>query len=215
MGSYFDILKNMAESGITVDSCGVAERLYWNCLYSDLCGMSVDDALSVQYRRSKKGPEPGPEPEPEKGLLDIIKEDYAELYAESSGLYYWESHVQLNMKLEEAESVEQLKAVSLENIFEINKVVIQRNHNLITGENTETRVHDTWWNSWAIVPTDFVLTLDEALKIYWESSKKRVKGNMVSMRKPLDPAYKHPFYIFGQQKSFVFVDAVTGEILVQ
>jgi len=49
MSDYFDILKSAKEKGILLDSCGTDERQYWNGLYNDLCGMSVEDAMAVQY----------------------------------------------------------------------------------------------------------------------------------------------------------------------
>lgn len=49
MSDFSDTLKYAIEHGILLDSCGESERQYWWGLYNDLCGMSVEDALKVQY----------------------------------------------------------------------------------------------------------------------------------------------------------------------
>ena len=49
MSDYNDIVKSAMDKGILLDSCGSDERQYWWGLYNDLCGMSVEDALRVQY----------------------------------------------------------------------------------------------------------------------------------------------------------------------
>lgn len=49
MSDYFDIIKSAKEKGILLDSCGTDDRQYWNGLYNDLCGMSVEDAMAVQF----------------------------------------------------------------------------------------------------------------------------------------------------------------------
>lgn len=49
MSDFKDIVKSAMDKGILLDSCGLDERQYWWGLYNDLCGMSVEDALKVQY----------------------------------------------------------------------------------------------------------------------------------------------------------------------
>ena len=58
MSDFSDVVKFAAERGILLDSCGEAERQYWWGLYNDLCGMSVEDALKVQYYHGDGGDEP-------------------------------------------------------------------------------------------------------------------------------------------------------------
>lgn len=55
MNDYKDIINSAKEKGITLDACGTDERQYWNGLYNDLCGMSVEDALLVQYWHNNGG----------------------------------------------------------------------------------------------------------------------------------------------------------------
>ena len=66
MSDYLDVIRQAAESGITLDSCGSLERQYWWGLYGDLCGMSVEDALAVQYDHSEGGSGGGGEDTPKK-----------------------------------------------------------------------------------------------------------------------------------------------------
>ena len=61
MSDYLDILKSAAEQGITLDSCGTDERQKWWGLYSDLCGMSVEDAMAVQFDHENGGVKPSKE----------------------------------------------------------------------------------------------------------------------------------------------------------
>lgn len=48
MSDFLDILKSAREKGIILDSCGSDERQKTWGLYTDLCGMSVEDALKGQ-----------------------------------------------------------------------------------------------------------------------------------------------------------------------
>lgn len=148
-------------------------------------------------------------------INEIIKKDYDELFAESGNMIYWESHIVLNKKLEDAKDLFEIFPKTIENIFEINKVVIRRTTNLLTGEKTEIREQDEWYNSHRIYPEDTVLELGDALKIYWESDVRRTTGDKIVLRRPINPIFEHPYYIIGQQDSplFVFVDSVTGNIL--
>ena len=45
MSDYRDILLKALKEGKTMDSCGLDERYYDFGLYTDLCGMSVEDAI--------------------------------------------------------------------------------------------------------------------------------------------------------------------------
>lgn len=55
MSDFLDILKSAKDKGILLDSCGTDERQKWWGLYNDLCGMSVEDAMSVQYYHGEGG----------------------------------------------------------------------------------------------------------------------------------------------------------------
>ncbi len=46
MSNYSEIIKNSKEKGILLDFCGSDERHYYNGLYTDLCGMSVEDYIN-------------------------------------------------------------------------------------------------------------------------------------------------------------------------
>lgn len=46
MSNYNEIIKNSKEKGILLDYCGSNERYYYNGLYTDLCGMSVQDYIN-------------------------------------------------------------------------------------------------------------------------------------------------------------------------
>ena len=46
MSEYKKILKRSKESGVLLDYCGSDERYYHNGLYTDLCGMSVEDFIN-------------------------------------------------------------------------------------------------------------------------------------------------------------------------
>ena len=59
MSDFSDTLKYAIEHGILLDSCGESERQYWWGLYNDLCGMSVEDALKVQYYHQDGSIDPG------------------------------------------------------------------------------------------------------------------------------------------------------------
>lgn len=58
MSDYKDIVKSAMDKGILLDSCGLDDRQYWWGLYNDLCGMSVEDALKVQYYHQDGGDNP-------------------------------------------------------------------------------------------------------------------------------------------------------------
>ena len=50
MSAYNNIKKNANEKGIILDYCGSDERYYYNGLYTDLCGMSMEDYIkSTQF----------------------------------------------------------------------------------------------------------------------------------------------------------------------
>lgn len=46
MSNYSEIIKNSKEKGILLDYCGSDERHYYNGLYTDLCGMPVEDYIN-------------------------------------------------------------------------------------------------------------------------------------------------------------------------
>lgn len=46
MSDYKEIIKRSEEKGILLDFCGSDERYYHNGLYTDLCGMSVEDFIN-------------------------------------------------------------------------------------------------------------------------------------------------------------------------
>lgn len=144
---------------------------------------------------------------------EIVKKDYKELYKESPSLYYWESHVVLNKKLEEVTDISEIVPVSIENIFEINEVVIRKTTNIITGKKSEIREPETWWESHVIFPEDFKLSFQDAVNAYWNSDLKTT-GNKITLRRPFNPLFTEAYYIFGQQDSpnYVFVNAVTGKV---
>ena len=149
-----------------------------------------------------------------KNIQDIIKKDYDELRKESESLYYWESHITLNKKLEDVTTLGELRPISVENVFEINEVIIYRTTDVITGEFTERRMPGTWWESHVMLPSDAVISIFDALKAYWNSDVPRTTGDKVTLRRPYSPLFEVPYYIIGQQNSplFVFVNSVTGEI---
>lgn len=48
MSNYLDTIKSAREKGILLDSCGSDERVYSWGLYSDFCGLSIEDVLKGQ-----------------------------------------------------------------------------------------------------------------------------------------------------------------------
>lgn len=54
MSDYKDIIKNAIEKGFVLDICGTDERHYSWGLYTDLCGMTVEDA-----KEAENGPDEG------------------------------------------------------------------------------------------------------------------------------------------------------------
>lgn len=148
-----------------------------------------------------------------KTINDIVKEDYLQLLEESEDLYYWESHIVLTKNLEDIQSFEEIIPAALENVFEITPYVIHKHNDMITGEKYEERLIDEWYGSHKIYPEDFILSFEEAVIAYWNSPL-RTTGNKITMRRPINPMYENPYYIFGQMDSpyLVFVNAVTGEV---
>lgn len=69
MSDFLDILLNAKENGITLDSCGSDERQYSWGLYTDLCGMSVEDARKAASACCGGG---GDEPETGKTANKVI-----------------------------------------------------------------------------------------------------------------------------------------------
>lgn len=45
MSEYNEVMKRSKKDGILLDYCGSDERYYYNGLYTDLCGLSVDDFI--------------------------------------------------------------------------------------------------------------------------------------------------------------------------
>ena len=150
-------------------------------------------------------------------IKDIIQKDYDELFEEfnhSDEFYYWESHMILNKKLEDAESVGELMPLTIENVFEYNGLLIYRTTNLITGENTENRIEGEWVGSHVLTPDDIIVSVYDALKIYWDSEVTRTTGDKVTLRWIFEPGFEEPYYIIGQQNSplFIFVSAKDGHM---
>lgn len=48
MGDFKEVIEAAKESGITLDTCGTAERHYSWGLYTDLCGMDVEEAMKTE-----------------------------------------------------------------------------------------------------------------------------------------------------------------------
>ena len=60
MSDYRDTLKEAYEKGILLDSCGLIDRYYTTGLYTDLCGMSPEDAKNATIFPSGSTPTPVP-----------------------------------------------------------------------------------------------------------------------------------------------------------
>lgn len=153
---------------------------------------------------------------PSKGEFNrFLNDEYKKMLEKYPNLYFWESHLTLNHKLEDVSSVKELKVLICENIYESGKYVYTITHNFETNETTETKKEDEWYNSRQFNPTKEVkISLEDALEAY-EKSRYKTTGDKVTLRSPfIKPEILPVYYIIGQLNSryFVKVDAITGEV---
>ena len=143
-----------------------------------------------------------------------LNKEYKEMAEKYPNLYFWESHLTLNHKLEEVKSVKELDVLKCENIYEEGKYIHTITHNFETNETTEEKKVDEWYNSRQFNPLEEVgLTLEEILDIY-EKSELKTTGDKITLRSPFVSKALPVYYIIGQLDSprFITIDAIKGEI---
>ena len=147
---------------------------------------------------------------------NVVSADKEKMFLDYGSDYRWfETCIVLNDYLDEADSCS-INGIS--NIFQVvtemeggaDVNVIMFTH---AGDTTDVQVVHTFWIEDSPMNNDSIaVTFTDAYEKVMEVNLPKPHSKHVVLRKEVGPLETNPQYIFGNQESQIYVDAITGEV---
>jgi hypothetical protein len=148
---------------------------------------------------------------------NLISLDRQNMYLKYAEDYRWyETGIQLKDFLDEENdgTIERVVNVfqTIESIdsTSFDTFVIKFQH--INGETIEDEIHGFWIEDWPLNEEEINVTFAEAYEKVMEVNLPKPHTRQVVLRKEVGPNECNPQWIFGNLRSQIYVDAVTGEV---
>lgn len=189
-------------------------------LLSLMFGLLIGLGLTSCSSCGKHAPEPEPAPQYDDTLVveELINADFDDISAQyADSLFRWyETDMLLESYLDEAED----NTVSgVTNVFQTVTELPQGGYDThvilyshVVGTTTVEEQHGFWTENIVLTPDAVTLTFDEAFDRVMQSNFVKPHSRYCTLRIPLGPVRCNAQYVFGNVKSQLYVDALTGEV---